>query len=137
MAAHQLFFHLTWSTLDRRPMIDPPTRAFLDEFLRRSATKEGVEVIELAILATHVHVVIRTTPRIDLSRLVQMMKGGSSYAGSRVPGNKLGLRWNREYSVTTVSPRLLPEAVRYLHKQDLRHPLEKVPSQVSIDNGVL
>ena len=126
MAAHQLFFHLTWSTFDRRPMIDPPTRAFLDEFLRRSAIKERVEVIELVILATHVHIVIRTTPRIDLSRLVQMMKGGSSYAGSRVPGNKLGLRWTREYSATTVSPRLLPEAVRYLQKQNARHPMERI-----------
>ena len=126
MAAHQVFFHLTWSTFDRRPMIDPPTRAFLDEFLRRSAIKEHVEVIALAILATHVHIVIRTTPRIDLSRLVQMMKGGSSYAGSRVPGNKLGLRWTREYSATTVSPRLLPEAVRYLQKQNARHPAERI-----------
>ena len=126
MAAHQLFFHITWSTFDRRPMIDPPTRAFLDEFLRRSAIKERVEVIELAILATHVHIVIRSTPRIDLSRLVQIMKGGSSYAGSRVPGNKLGLRWTREYSATTVSPRLLPEAVRYLQKQNARHPMERI-----------
>ena len=107
-------------------MIDSPTRAFLDEFLRRSAIKERVEVIEMAILATHVHIVIRTTTRIDLSRLVQLMKGGSSYAGSRVPGNRLGLRWTREYSVTTVSPRLLPEAVRYLQKQNARHPTERI-----------
>jgi len=126
LAAHQLFFHLTWSTFERRPMIDAPTRGFLDGFLRRTAIRERVEVIELAILATHIHIVIRTTPRIDLSRLVQMMKGGSSYAGSRVPGNKLGLRWNREYSATSVSPRILPEAVLYLRKQNDRHPMERI-----------
>ena len=126
MGAHQLFFHLSWSTLDRRPMIDAPTRAFLEEFLRRTAIRERVEVIELAILAAHIHVVIRTTPRVDLSRLVQMMKGGSSYAASRVPGNKLGLRWTREYFVTTVSPRILPEAVQYLRTQNERHPMESV-----------
>ncbi len=107
-------------------MIDMPTRAFLEEFIRRTAIRERVEVIELAILATHVHIVIRTTPRIDLSRLVQMMKGGSSYAASRVPGNKLGLRWTRDYFVTTVSPRILPEAVHYLRKQYDRHPMERI-----------
>ena len=127
MSAHQLFFHLTWSTIDRLPMIDSPTRDFLDQFFRRTAVREHVEVVELAILASHVHVVIRTKPRIDLSRLVQMMKGGSSYAASRVPGNKLGLRWTREYSATTVSPRILPEAVRYLQAQNTRHPRE-IPS---------
>jgi putative transposase len=126
MAAHQLFFHLSWSTLDRRPMIDAATRAFLDEFIRRTAIRERVEVIELAILATHVHIVVRTAPRVDLSRLVQMMKGGSSYAASRVPGNRLGLRWTREYFVTTVSPRVLPEAVEYLRKQNERHSMEVV-----------
>ncbi len=107
-------------------MIDMPTRAFLEEFIRRTVIRERAEVIELAILATHVHVVIRTTPRIDLSRLVQMMKGGSSYAASRVPGNKLGLRWTRDYFVTTVSPRILPEAVQYLRKQNDRHPMERI-----------
>jgi putative transposase len=94
--------------------------------LRRTAISERVEVIELAILVDHIHILIRTTPRIDLSRLVQMMKGGSSYAGSRLPGNKLGLRWTREYFVATVSPRLLPEAVQYLRKQNERHPMESV-----------
>jgi REP element-mobilizing transposase RayT len=107
-------------------MIDAATRAFLDEFIRRTAIRERVEVIELAILATHVHIVVRTAPRVDLSRLVQMMKGGSSYAASRVPGNRLGLRWTREYFVTTVSPRVLPEAVEYLRKQNERHPMEVV-----------
>ena len=107
-------------------MIDAPTRVFLDEFLRRTAIKERVEVIELAILTTHVHIVIRTAPRFDLSRLVQLMKGGSSYAASRVPGNKLGLRWTREYFVTTVSPRILPETIHYLRNQHERHPLEVV-----------
>lgn len=126
MGTHQLFFHLCWSTLDRRPMIDAPTRAFLDEFIRRTANRERVEVIELAILATHIHLVIRTAPRVDLPRLVQMMKGGSSYAASKAPGNRLGLRWTREYFVATISPRILPEAVQYLRSQNQRHPMETV-----------
>jgi len=42
MAAHRLFFHLTWSTIDRRPMIDAPTRAFLDEFVRKTVARDGL-----------------------------------------------------------------------------------------------
>ena len=107
-------------------MIDSATCAFLNEFLRRTAIRERVEVIELAILATHIHLIIRTTPRIDLSRLVQMMKGGSSYAANNVPRNKLGLRWTREYFVATISPRILPETVQYLRSQNQLHPMEVV-----------
>jgi len=128
MAAHRLYFHLTWSTLGRRPMIDAPTREFLEGFLKRTAVRERVEVVALSILRTHVHLILRTGPRVDLGRLVQMMKGGSSFAANRLPGNVLGLRWTREYSATTVSPRGLPRAIEYVSGQEARHPVEAIRS---------
>ena len=127
MAAHLIYFHITWSTYRRMPMIDQPTRAFLDGFFRRTAIQEHVTIISLAFLRTHVHLLLQSGPRVDLSRLVQLLKGGSSYAASRRPDNKLGLRWNREYSVTSVSPKLLQAAVEYLKRQNSRHPDEKIP----------
>jgi len=108
-------------------MIDGVTRDFLGDFLRRTAVRERAEVVAIAILQTHVHVLVRSGPKVDLSRMVQMMKGGSSYAGSRLPGNRLGLRWAREYSATTVSPKSLPRAMQYLAAQDHHHPGEGVP----------
>lgn len=126
MAAHQLYFHLTWSTVNRLPMIDRPVQDFLDEFIRRTAVREQAEIVALAILQTHVHVLVRTAPRFDLGRLVQLMKGGSSYAASRLPGNVVGLRWTRRYSATTVSPRALGRAIEYLRRQGVRHPKEVV-----------
>jgi REP element-mobilizing transposase RayT len=105
MPAHRIFFHLTWSTLARRPMINAPTRAFLDEYFRKIALQERATIVCLGFLQTHAHLLIRTGPRFDLPRLVQLLKGGSSYAASRQPGNVLGLRWSREYSVTSVSPK--------------------------------
>ena len=126
MAAHHIYVHLTWSTFRRQPMIDARTRAFLDEYFRRIAIRERVEIVSLSLLQTHVHVLMRCGPRVDLSRIVQLLKGGSSYAASRQAGNLLGLRWNREYSVTSVSPRLIPKAVEYIRRQDRRHPLEAI-----------
>jgi len=126
MAAHQIYLHLTWATLDRRPMIDSQTRSFLDEYFRRVAIRERVEVLSATFLQTHVHLLIRVGPRFDVSHLVQLLKGGSSYAASRQPGNVLGLRWNREYSVTSVSPVLLRKAMQYLQGQDRRHPGESI-----------
>lgn len=126
MAAHRIFFHITWSTYRRMPMIDQATRDFLEGFLRRTAIAERATVVALGFLRSHVHLLISTGPRFDVSRLVQLMKGGSSYAASRQPGNKLGLRWNREYSVTTVSPRSLDAAINYIQSQNTRHPDEVI-----------
>ena len=126
MAAHKIYFHLTWSTHRRMPMIDGPTRTFLGEFFRRTIIKEDVTLVALAFLRSHVHLLVRCGPRIDLGRLVQLLKGGSSYAASRQPDNKLGLRWNRQYSVTSVSPKLLQAAIDYIEAQNSRHPDEKI-----------
>ena len=125
-AAHQIYFHVTWSTLGRQPMIDAPTRDFLIDFIRRVVIRERLDLIHAAILKTHVHLLIRTPPRFDLPHLLQLLKGGSSYAASRAPGNILGLRWNKAYSVTTVSPKAVGRVIEYLENQDTRHPGEVV-----------
>ena len=107
-------------------MIDGGTRLFLDEYFRRIAIREGVTILSLAILRTHVHVLLRVRPRVDLSRFVQLLKGGSSYSASRQPGNVLGLRWNREYSATSVSPSLVKRVVAYMAEQEVKHPGEAI-----------
>jgi REP element-mobilizing transposase RayT len=111
-------------------MIDSATRDFLDEYFRRIAAREHADIVVLAILQTHVHILVRTVPRIDLPRLVQFFKGGSSYAASRLPGNALGLRWAPEYSATTVGPRQLADMIRYINGQSTHHPGEAVEDGV-------
>lgn len=126
MSAHKIYLHLTWSTHRRMPMIDEPTRNFLDGFFRRTIIKEGFTLVALAFLRTHVHLLVQCGSRIDLGHLVQLLKGGSSFAASRQPDNKLGLRWNRQYSATSVSPKLLQAAIDYIEGQNRRHSLEVV-----------
>jgi len=135
VSTHQLYIHLAWTTRDRHPMIDVPTRDFLDEYFRRTAAREHADIVALAILRTHVHMLIRTIPRIDLPRLVQFFKGGSSYAASRLPGNILGLRWAPEYSATTVGPRQLADVIRYIERQAEHHPGEGVADEVRVRKG--
>src|SRR5262249_11534407 len=125
MSTHQLYLHVVWTTLGRRPMINAPVRSFLEGFLRTAAQREHAQVVSLAILKTHVHILLRIPGRIDLPKLVQLFKGGLSYAANRIPGS-IGLRWAREYSATTVRPRQLDIVMRYIAKQGERHPGEAV-----------
>jgi len=126
MSAHQIFIHLVWTTLERRPMINAPTKSFLDDYFKKTAARQDVQIVDVEILRTHVHMVVRTPPRIDLPRLVQFFKGGSSHAASRLPGNVLGLRWAPEYSATSVGPRQLDTVREYLRRQANHHPGEAV-----------
>src|SRR2546425_11532512 len=52
---------------------------------------------------------------IDLPRLVQFFKGGSSYAARRLPGKVLGLRRAPDYSAATGGAEQLAEVNRDTH----------------------
>jgi REP element-mobilizing transposase RayT len=107
-------------------MIDAATQRFLEAFFRKTAASHEVQIVELAILRTHVHMLVRTPARIDLPRLVQFFKGGSSFRASRQPDNIVGLRWAPEYSATSVGPRQLETVRQYLRTQPEHHPGEAV-----------
>jgi len=64
MAAHLIYVHLRWSTYRRMPMIDEATGTFLDGFFRRTAIQERVTILSLALLRTHVHLLVQTGPRV-------------------------------------------------------------------------
>src|SRR5438046_10734888 len=86
LAAHQIYIHLAWTTRDRQPMIDRATRDFLGDYFRRTAIRERADIVVLAILRTHVHLLVRTAPRIDIPRLVQAVQGRTTYAARSLPG---------------------------------------------------
>ena len=86
-------------------------------------------MLEVGIVTTHLHVLARTHPQTNLSRLVQRFKGGSAHQASveRLGRGADGLRWAKGYTLETVSPRALDAVRQYLRTQPERHPDEAIP----------
>jgi REP element-mobilizing transposase RayT len=126
---NQLFVHMVWTTRNRAPIIDARVAAFLDSFVRRIALTERAEVLEVGIVQTHVHLVVRIHPTTQLPRLVQRLKGGSAHFASAevhaIRGREL--RWEKGYSVHSVSPRALDIVRGYVRLQPNHHPTEAIP----------
>ena len=124
---HRLYFHVVWTTRDREPLIDARYAVFLSRFLRAVARQERSQILEIGLVATHVHLLIQMHPTTSLPRLLQRLKGGSSVIGTRQRrGDSVELRWARGYSITSVGPRALPRVRQYLRTQARRHPSEAI-----------
>ena len=108
-------------------MINAPTRDLLLDTFRRAAVAERADILSLAILKTHVHLLLRLPSRFDLAHFLQAMTGGSSYVVNREPSIKIGLRWAPEYSATSVSPRSVAKVKKYIETQVEHHPGEEIP----------
>src|SRR3989442_14687242 len=74
----RIYCHIVWTTRDRVPLIDAGLARFLCSFLRGVASQEHARILEIGMVRTHVHLLVRTRPTTDLARLLQRLKGGSA-----------------------------------------------------------
>jgi putative transposase len=125
---HQLYYHIVWTTREHRPTISGEVAVFLDRLLRAIALQERARILELGMVSTHVHLLIRAHPITSIPRLLQRLKGASS----ALAGKELGLpeeqqlRWAQGYTIQTISPKMLETVREYVRHQAERHPQEAI-----------
>ncbi|HEU4699556.1 MAG TPA: transposase [Gemmatimonadales bacterium] len=124
----RIYFHIVWTTRGREPLINLRTAEFLVRHLCHVAQEERARVLEVGIVATHLHVLVTLAPMTQLPRLLQRWKGASVYLANReglaAPHE---LRWADGYTAETVSPRQLDRVRAYLRGQSEHHPRDAIP----------
>lgn len=80
--AHTVFaihLHLVWTTKYRKGVLSGEVGKRVREIIRQVCREEDVEIMKGHVSKDHVHLLISIPPSVTVSRLVQKMKGGSSY----------------------------------------------------------
>ncbi len=75
----ELHVHLVWSTKYRKRILKKDVGHRLREILRQVCSDHHVEILSGAIAKDHVHVLVSMPPQLSVSKLIQKMKGKSSY----------------------------------------------------------
>ena len=80
--AHSVFsihLHLVWITKYRKPVLVGDVALKTREILRQVCASHGVEIMRGHISKDHVHMFVSVPPQVTISRLLQKLKGKSSY----------------------------------------------------------
>ena len=125
---HRLYVHVTWTTRDRDPLIDAGFAALLHRLLPAIAGQEKALILEVGIVRTHVHLLLRVDPTTRIPRLLQRLKGGSSVILNRDRGTTVRnpLRWAKGYNIESVSTQAVARVRSYVRDQDKHHPDEAI-----------
>lgn len=125
---HRLYYHITWTTLYRQPLINARCADFLCRFLRPIAIEERSRILLIGVVSTHIHVLITTHPATVIPRLVQMLKGKSarSATGLGYADPERPLRWAAGYNLNTLGYSQLEIVRNYLRNQPQHHPTEAI-----------
>ncbi|HET7024255.1 MAG TPA: IS200/IS605 family transposase [Gemmatimonadales bacterium] len=121
---HRILYHVVWVTRDRAPLIDSATADFLCRTLRTLAREHRAMVLEIGMVATHVHLLLRAHPLAELPKMIGRMKGVTSRLAKV---EEIGpLSWADGYDIESVSPGDDAKLRHYLRAQPFRHPTEAI-----------
>lgn len=80
--SHSVFnihIHLVWSTKYRRKVLKKEAGKRLRQLIRQYCSDMRVEILSGVIAKEHVHVSVSLPPQVSVSKLVQKLKGKTSY----------------------------------------------------------
>jgi putative transposase len=113
-------YHCVWTPKYRRAVLVGPIAKRCEQVLRQAADKYRAEIITLAIMPDHVHVLVEVDPQFGIHRLVKNLKGVSSHAlrqEFRTLRSRLPTLWTNSYLVSTVGGAPLAVIQQYLENQ--------------------
>lgn len=77
--AFEIHLHIVWITKYRKPVMRGEVALRAREIIRQVCREEDVEILKGHVSKDHVHLMVSIPPQVTISRLVQRMKGKSSY----------------------------------------------------------
>ena len=122
---YDLKYHLVWITKYRKKVLYGQVAERLRDLVREICKTKDVEIIKGSIAKDHIHLFVSAPPYLSVSKLVQSLKGKTSYKllseykelGKRFWGRHI---WARGYFVAS-SGNVTDEIImEYIATQDLQ-----------------
>ena len=124
MSAHafsEIFLHANWHTDNDAPILISEVELFVYNYIRnRCKATNGVFFEEVGGIETHVHVVVRIEPQVDISEFFGELKGAFSFEANKHFKRKF-LYWQRGFGVVSFSKKDLPWVIEYVRRQKEHH----------------
>lgn len=116
-----LHYHVVFSTRNREPLIPKDVRDRIWAFLGGIARENKMKALCIGGLEDRIHLLIMAPPAMALSKMVQLLKGGSSkWIHETFPAMRR-FAWQDGYGAFTVSKSQIPEVIQYIQGQDEHH----------------
>src|SRR5512135_3315228 len=75
----RVWLHLTWATLERRPLLSRPAAAQASVFLTQYAAEKGIYMKINYVNPDHVHALVDLPTGLRIEEMMQLFKGASSH----------------------------------------------------------
>ena len=114
-------FHVVINTYRRRRTIPLEHKSTLYSYINTIVINKGCKVLRINGVENHVHILLRLTPTVALSSLVQELKRCSSMWLHGNPQFPLFESWGKDYFAMSINPSIVESVSTYIDRQEAHH----------------
>lgn len=113
--------HFVWATKNHAPYLVDDIRYKIFDHIRNNAKEKGIFIDHINGYLDHVHCLISLSSDQTIDKIMQLIKGESSFWIDQNRLTKTRFAWQDEYFVVSVDPGGLGGVRRYIANQEVHH----------------
>lgn len=118
----KIYIHLVFSTLNRKPLLNSPElRIKVWKHIKENSAGEGIFLEMVNGFADHCHCLISLSSNQTVEKVVQLIKGESSFWINKNNLTSEKFNWQDEYFAVSVSKSMIDQVRNYIKNQEKHH----------------
>lgn len=117
----KIWVHLVWATKNRKPLLTSDIRQKIFTHIRENAKTKNIHTDFINGHVDHVHCLIALNQEQTIAKVVQMLKGESSFWINKTGLCKEKFEWQDEYFAVSVSDSGVDKVRTYIKNQEAHH----------------
>ena len=117
----KVWIHLVWSTKNRYPFLTKEIRQTVFEHIRQNAKTKEIYLDCVNGFTDHIHCLVSLSSDQTISKLLQLIKGESSFWINKQNICLSKFQWQEEYFAVSVSHSQVQKVREYIYDQENHH----------------
>jgi putative transposase len=118
----KVYIHFIWSTKNRVPFLDSrELRTIVWNHIRENAVKKDIFIDHINGYSDHCHCLISLGIDQTIQKIMQLIKGESSYWINKNKLTRKSFEWQDEYFAVSVSESVIDRVREYIRNQEAHH----------------
>ena len=117
----KIWIHLVWATKNRAPVLTKDIRETIFKHIKENGKKKNIHVDFVNGHCDHVHCLVSLNAEQTIAKVVQLLKGESSYWANKNNLCEEKLAWQDEYFAVSVSESGVDSVREYIKNQEEHH----------------
>jgi putative transposase len=117
----KVWIHLIWSTKNRDKLITKELKPKLISHIKENAKIKEIYIDTINCVQEHIHLLISLKGEQSISKVVQLLKGESSFWINKNKLSKIKFEWQDEFIAISVSESVISKVREYIKNQEEHH----------------